>query len=72
MVPNDTFLFAHIRCLYLKYKFYFLINFSTYFSLLLSLGLIVALYFVSNRTPAAHLVKTHVTQKHSRKLGENT
>ena len=30
---------------------------STYFSLLLSLGLIVALVVVSNRTPAGHMVK---------------
>ena len=29
---------------------------STYFSLLLSLGLIVALVVVSNRTPAGHMV----------------
>ena len=36
----------------------FLLN-STFFSLLLSLGLIVALVVVSNRTPAGHMVKKY-------------
>ena len=43
----------------------FLLN-STFFSLLLSLGLIVALVVVSNRTPAGHMVKKRETQKYNR------